>query len=166
MGRAETLITLGAIIMLSFTAINVNNSFTENSDFFNQTKFGLEAIAIANSIIEEASQLAFDEASWDTTKVEQVATDFTQASNLGPDYGETDLNSFDDFDDFHKCSFMDTTMQNVYQINCEVNYVSPSFPDSSISNRSFYKKLTVTVTNTLSNENMALSYVHGFWYFN
>jgi len=166
MGRGETLITLGAVFMLSFTAINVNNSFTENSDFFNQAKFGLESIALANSIIEEASQLPFDEMSWDTTKVEKVATDFTHAGNLGPEYGETDYNSFDDFDDFNKFMILDTTQQNVYRISCTIHYIHPANPDSFISTQSFFKKLTVSVKNTISDDSLALSYVHGFWYFN
>ena len=166
MGRGETLITLGAITMLTTMAISINSSFTENSEFFNLTKFGLESIAIANSVIEEASQLPFDEQSWDSTKVEKVATDFTQANNLGPDFGETNNNSFDDFDDFHNYSYLDTTMQNVYKIDCNVGYVNPSFPDSLLTNRSLYKKLTVSVKNIINNDSLSLSYVHGFWYFN
>lgn len=166
MGKGETLITLGAVIMLSMTAINVNNSFTENSDYFNKTKFGLESIAIANSFIEEASQMPFDEQSWDSTIVEKLPTDMTPVSDLGVDFGETDMSTFDDFDDYHNYSQMDTTMQNVYEVKCFVHYINPGIPDSSISNRSLYKKLTVSVKNTLTSDSMALSYVHGFWYFN
>jgi hypothetical protein len=166
MGKGETLITLGAVVMLSIIAININNSFTENTEYFNKTKFGLESIAIANSIVEEASQLPFDEQSWDSTIVEKVATDFTPNVDLGPDFGEVDINTFDDFDDYHNFSYMDTTLQNVYQISCEVGYVNPTIPDSLLSTRSLYKKLTVTVRNTLNNDSLALSYVHGFWYFN
>lgn len=166
MGSGETLITLGAVFMLSFAAINMNNSFTENNDFFNQTKFGLESIALANSIIEEASQLPFDEMSWDTTKVEKMASDFTPHGNLGPDYGETNNMLFDDFDDFNNFMIMDTTQQNVYQISCKINYINPANPDTFISTQSFFKKITVSVKNTINDDSLALSYVHGFWYFN
>jgi hypothetical protein len=166
MGKGETLVTLGAVVMLSITAINVNNSFTENSEYFNETKFGLESIAIANSIIEEASQMPFDEQSWDSTKVEKVATDMTPVSDLGADFGEMDMSTFDDFDDFNNYIRMDTTMQNVYEVSCVVNYINPAVPDSMINTRSLYKKLTVSVKNTLTNDSLALSYVHGFWYFN
>jgi hypothetical protein len=166
MGKGETLVTLGAVVMLTMTAINVNNSFTENSEYFNKTKFGLESIAIANSVIEEASQLPFDEESWDSTIVEKLATDMTPVADLGVDWGETDISTFDDFDDFHNYTRMDTTMQNTYEISCFVHYINPSYPDSAIGNRSLYKKLTVSVKNTLTSDSLALSYVHGFWYFN
>jgi len=166
MGKGETLITLGAIMMLTTMAISINNSFTENSEFFNQTKFGLESIAIANSVIEEASQLPFDEQSWDSSKVEKIATDFTLSNDLGPDFGETGNTTFDDFDDFHNFSYFDTTIQNVYKVDCVVGYVNPSYPDSTLSNRSLYKKLTVTVKNVINSDSLSLSYVHGFWYFN
>ena len=166
MGKGETLITIGAITMLTTMAISINSSFTENSEFFNQTKFGLESIAIANSVIEEASQLPFDEQSWDSTKVEKVASDFTLSSDLGTDFGETDNTTFDDFDDFHNYSYIDSTIQNVYQIDCAVGYVDPNFPDSVLATRSLYKKLTVSVKNIINNDSLSLSYVHGFWYFN
>ncbi|MCK4893694.1 MAG: hypothetical protein KAT07_06980 [Calditrichia bacterium] len=166
MGSGETLITLGAITMLTTMAISINSSFTENSEYFNKTKFGLESIAIANSVIEEASQLPFDEQCWDSTKVEKVPTDFTLTNDLGTDFGESDNITFDDFDDFHNYSYFDTTMQNVYKIDCVVGYVNPSLPDSLLSNRSLYKKLTVSVKNIINNDSLSLSYVHGFWYFN
>ncbi len=166
MGKGETLFTLGAIIMLSVLAINVNKSFTENSDYFNQTRYELETISIANSFIEEASQLPFDEQSWDSTKVEKVATDFTQVSDLGPDAGESNIDLFDDFDDYNDFMKAETTMQNVYNISCRVVYIHPDYPDSSISTRSLYKKLMVTVKNTVNTDSLSLSYVHGFWYFN
>lgn len=166
MGKGETLVTIGAIIMLSITAINVNNSFTENSDYFNKTRYALETISIANSFIEEACQLPFDEQSWDTTIVEKVATDFTDASSLGPDFGEVTVSQFDDFDDFNHYSVAETTMQNIYHISCTVGYVNPVFPDSIISSRTLYKKLSVTVSNPMTSDSLTLSYVHGFWYFN
>jgi len=166
MGKGETLVTMGAMVMLSVTAINVNNSFTENSEYFNETRHTLETIALANSIIEEASQLPFDEQSWDSTIVEKVATDFTDVGDLGTDFGESSYATFDDFDDFNNFAVAETTMQNIYQINCEVNYIHPSYPDSSISTRSLYKKLTVSVRNPVNNDSLVLSYVHGFWYFN
>jgi hypothetical protein len=166
MGKGETLVTIGAVVMLSITAINVNNSFTENSEYFNETRHTLETIAIANSIIEEASQLPFDEQSWDSTIVEKVATDFTEVGSLGPDFGESDYSSFDDFDDFNNFTVAETTMQNIYQIHCRVSYVHPGYPDSAISSRSLYKKLTVSVQNPVNQDSLVLSYVHGFWYFN
>ncbi len=95
-----------------------------------------------------------------------MATDFTAVDKLGPDTGESDYASFDDFDDFHNYTVAETTMQNVYQISCRVCYVHPNYPDLPIANRSFYKKLTVTVKNPVKNDSLALSYVHGFWYFN
>lgn len=166
MGKGETLFTLGAVIMLSLLAINVNNSFTENTEYFNQTRYELETISIANSFIEEASQLPFDELSWDSTKIEKVATDFTNVSDLGPDAGESDISLFDDFDDYNNFMRAETTMQNVYDISCRVVYINPNCPDSSISIRSLYKKLIVTVKNTVNSDSLSLSYVHGFWYFN
>ena len=166
MQGGESIITIGAVALLTFTAININNSFTEDDQFFNQTRFGLEAIALASSIIEEASQLPFDEQSWDSTKIEKIPTDFTIANSLGPDFGETDFATFDDFDDFNGFSSAETTMQNVYNISCNVVYINPAYPDIESINRSFFKKLSVSVSSKVSSDTLSLSYVHGYWYFN
>ena len=160
MSSGETLLTVGALILLTFVILNYNRSLSENEDFLNETRFGLETMALATSIIEEASQLPFDEMSWDSTIIEKLPTD------LGPDYGETNYATFDDFDDFNNYAIAETTMQNIYSVSCKVNYVSATYPDSVSVGRTYFKKLKVTIRNTLSNDSLSMNYVHGFWFFN
>ena len=74
MSSGETLLTVGALILLTFVILNYNRSLSENEDFLNETRFGLETMALATSIIEEASQLPFDEMSWDSTIIEKFRT--------------------------------------------------------------------------------------------
>ena len=166
MNTGQTLLTLGALILLSFTIMNVNKILNENDELLNKTRFGLEVVALATSIIEEASQLPFDEVSWDSTKIDKKPSDFTLFTSLGPDFGETDYASFDDFDDFHNYTIAETTLQNIYNISCNVGYVTLSNPDSIVNPRSLYKNLTVTVTSPSCDDTVRMSYIHGYWYFN
>ncbi|MBN1348171.1 hypothetical protein JXJ21_02055 [candidate division KSB1 bacterium] len=167
MNTGQTLLTIGALILLSIIILNINRSLTESNDLLNQTRFGLEAIALASSLIEEASQLPFDEVSWDSTVLDKKWSDFTLPDDLGADLGETDFASFDDFDDFHNYAKAETTAQNIYQISCKVNYAIPIFPDFTWGfSRTYYKKLTVTIKNTFNSDSLSLSYIHGYWYYN
>lgn len=166
MNTGQTLITFGAMILLTTVILNMNRTISDGEDYLNQTRFGLEAIAITTSMIEEISQLPYDEMSWDTTKVEKAVTDFTPVSSLGPDAGETSRFYFDDVDDYKNFTKAETTQQNIYQISCDVNYVLDSNPDVIVNTRTFFKKITIQVVTPLFNDTTRMDYVHGFWYFN
>ena len=166
MNTGQTMITLGAMILLTTVILNMNRTISNGEDYLNQTRFGLEAIAITTSMIEEISQLPFDEMSVDTMKVEKVVTDFTDPNNLGPDAGETGLLDFDDVDDFKKFTKVETTQQNIYKVFCDVNYVTNANPDVAVNTRTFYKKISISVVTPLYDDTTRMDYIHGFWYFN
>lgn len=170
MGSGQTLLAIGSLILLSIVILSGNRRMGDNEEYLLQTRFGLEATAKATSIIEEASQLPFDEMSWDTTKIEKDPNDFTLPYYLGPDAGETSFDTFDDFDDFHQWVTTDTTQQNIYKISCSVGYVDAgpyaTNLDSCSAIRTLYKKLDVTVMSPITMDTLKLSYIHGFWFFN
>jgi hypothetical protein len=166
MSTGQTLLTVGALVLFSFIILNGNRILSENNDLMNYTRFQLEAIALATSVIEEACQLPFDEVSWDSSKIEKKVSDFTNVGSLGKDSGESGYQTFDDFDDFHKYADAESTSQNIYNVACEVCYVSDSNPDVALSNRSYFKKLTVQITSPSLDDTLNVSYVHGYWYFN
>lgn len=170
MGSGQTLLAIGALILLSVVILSGNRRMNDNEEYLLKTRFGLEATAKATSIIEEASQLPFDEQSWDTTKIEKDPNDFTLPAYLGPDAGETSFDTFDDFDDFNRWSTTDTTQQNIYKIYCTVGYVDAgpmaTSLDSASTFRTLYKKLDVTIMSPITKDTLKLSYVHGFWFFN
>ncbi|MFZ5515111.1 MAG: hypothetical protein ACOY90_00635 [Candidatus Zhuqueibacterota bacterium] len=166
MNTGQMLLTLGALALLSLTILNMNKVFNLNEELLNETRFGLETVALATSIIEEASQLPFDEVSWDSTKLRKDVSDFTLAEDLGADEDETDYDSFDDFDDFNNYQITQSTLQNNYSISCEVAYIDYSDLDTPLSNRTYYKKLTVRITNPFTAGTFEMSYIHGYWYFN
>ncbi len=166
MSTGETLITIGALTLLVISILNMNRSLNNTDSFLNETRFGLEKLALATSLIEEISQFPFDEASWDTTDVEKVPADFTPGADLGPESDESDYTLFDDVDDFHNYSRLDTTEQNIYNINCTVNYVEPDQPSTPVSTRNYYKKISIEVFSSPDTDTIRIDYIHGFWYFN
>ncbi len=63
MNTGQMLLTLGALILLSTLTLRVNSSQLTTQDTMQNTKFGVLAVSVASSIMEEASEKAFDEKS-------------------------------------------------------------------------------------------------------
>ncbi len=166
MNTGQTFLTIGAMILLSILVMNILRVAGGYEDVYNETRTMVEAVALTSSLIEEASQVPFDEVSWDSTNLTKIVTDFTLPNYLGPETGETSYALFDDFDDFNNFIRYDTTQQSVYQLRCEVCYVGDANPEVVSASRSYYKRLTVTTINQTSLDSIKLSYVHGYWYFN
>lgn len=166
MNTGQTFLTIGSLILLTFLIMNMLRNMGRYEDVYTETRTELEAMALTTSLIEEASQLPFDEVSWDSTNLNKSLADFTLAANLGPDAGETDFTLYDDFDDYNGYSRLDTSVQSAYRISCRVNYVTAALPDVVSPIRTYYKRITVTAVNTLISDSLQLYYIHGYWYFN
>jgi MSHA pilin protein MshD len=165
MNTGQMIMTLGAMLLLSTIMLRVNTTTLTNESVRDEAQYGVLANSIATSIIEQAQSKAFDEKS-DTTNI----TAYTQLSSvLGPESGETESN-FDDFDDYNGFTKRDSSMKSaVFDIACSVVYVEPNNILGSTSNRTWNKKITVTVTRPITADSSALavrsSSIFSYWYF-
>lgn len=162
MNMGQSMLAIGAMILLSIVVLRVNNSFLSTNSVMMESKFGVLATSLAQSMVEEASKKAFDE------KTSGVAlfdvTLLTGPGSLGPE-GESYLN-FDDFDDYNGYTRDVTNLPSaIYHISCSVNYISPLSPDIISSNRTWNKKITVTVTSPSSPDTVKLSSIFSYWSF-
>ena len=62
MTTGQTLITILALALLSLAVLNVNRGLSSHDVSLAQNRYRLEALSIATSYIEQASQYYFDEA--------------------------------------------------------------------------------------------------------
>lgn len=166
MNTGQMLITIGAIILLALVILRVNTNFFHTSSVMLDTKFGVMAVSLGTSIIEEASSKAFD-AVTDTNSVSTTSS-LTSAWGLGPKVGEVYpyFNDFDDFDGFVKTTAGDSTFQSaIFNAVCTVNYVNPTAPDVPVSYQTWHKKLTVVITSPSMSDTVTLSSIFSYWYF-
>lgn len=170
MNTGQTILTIGALILLGTTVLSINRSSLTHGVILQQTEIGLYAISLATGKIEEATGKAFDEfTAPDATGETDVATSTTQLSlTLGKESGET-YPDFDDFDDFH---FFNTNPQTVYipgvdslKIRCEVGYINPSNPDVFTTTRTWHKKMNVYVTGKSTQDTIKVSTIFSYWWF-
>jgi len=165
MNTGQMIMTLGAMMLLATIMLRVNTANLTNESIRDSAQFGVLATSIATSIIEEAHSKAFDEKS-DTTSI----FDVTQLSSiLGPESGETG-STFDDFDDYNGFTKRDSTMPSaVFDISCAVVYVETSNILGSTTNRTWNKKLIVTITRPVSADSSVLAFktssIFSYWHF-
>ena len=165
MNTGQMIMTLGAMLLLAAIMLRVNTANLTNESIRDDAQYGVLATSIATSIIEEAQSKAFDE-NTDTMNV----TALTQLTSvLGAETGETE-NTFDDFDDYNGLTKRDSTMPSAtFDISCQVVYVLPDNIGGSTSNRTWNKKLIVTITRPVAADSSVLalrtSSIFSYWYF-
>ena len=167
MNSSQMLITMAAMALLSMIILRTNSSFLNTSEVLINSKINIIAISLATSIIEEAKEKAFDE-NTSSSPVSSTAG-LTTVLNLGPDGGETRV-TFDDFDDFHNFAFVDTfvvdsLLLGFFNIDAEVDYVTISNPDSAVTNQTWNKRLSVTISSESMTDTVRMSTVYSYWYF-
>jgi hypothetical protein len=164
MNTGQSLLSIGALFLLSLTVLRVNNSILTTDSVMQDTKFGILATSLATSLIEQASKKAFDA----NTFADAVTTlsQLTSAGSLGPGSGEAAPDSCNDFDDFDGYIDSVTTLPSAkFYLSTEVCYINPNNPDGKLNTQSWHKRMTVTVASPSSQDTIRLSTIYSYWHF-
>lgn len=143
MGNIQSFLTIGAMSILALASLRFNSNMLENNASEIENKVYLTAFSLADDLIEEIKQKAFDEK---TIDFQAIAVDqLTTPDSLNKDSGESWPN-FDDMDDYVGYN-KEISLPHAegYKVTCDVKYVNS---DGDVLNtQSFHKKVTVTVTS-------------------
>ncbi len=162
MNTGQMMLAICAMALLSVVVLRVNNNFLTTNGIMMESKFGVLATSLAQSVIEEANNKAFDEKSIGNPIINTGS--FTPADSLGPD--DEVYPNFDDFDDYNGYTKDVTNLPSAnYHISCVVNYINSANPDVISLTRQWSKKITVTVTSISSPDSVKLSAVFSYWFF-
>ncbi len=172
MNTGQTLLTVGAIVLLGVTVLTVNRTSLQHGVILTQTQIGIYGISLATSIIEEASRNAFDE----NTVNGVVTSASSMSSTLGPETGEA-YPYFDDFDDFngqtltYKVAGVDS-----FVAKTAVCYIDPASPNGKSTTQTFFKRLDVQVMGSaardrdttrdyIPRDTVKMSYIYSYYTF-
>ena len=161
MGLAQTLLTIAAISLLSMITLTLNSSYLTTNQVMIESEFSIEAISIAESYLERAIGKSFDE--------KTITSQVTQISNFtyppARESGEIKLTDFDDFDDFHGFNTKDTTERAIYNVSISVAYVNENNPDQAIVGKSWYKRMTITVSQPdfMPSQPIQLQFIYSYF---
>ena len=164
MGTGQTLLTIMAMLMLSRMALSINNSNAQSGSSVEMSAYRITAASLGESMIEQATGLAFDELS-DTVGISNP-TSFTAANKLGPESGEK-YPAYDDCDDFNGLHKIDSlTGSAVFTTDVKVEYVSLSGNTITVSSSQTYnKRITVKVSSPFLPDTLVFQNIFSYWFF-
>jgi hypothetical protein len=160
MGTGQMLLSVGAMVLLSTTLLNYNQSSANSNLTLMESKYSLLAISLANSLIEEATGKPFD-----AKTVSSSISSTNQLSSIGLDSHETFPN-FDDFDDYDDLEITERTLPAAeFNIRCKVDYINPANPNVPAGGRTWHKKITVFISSHALSNTVEMSQVYSYFYF-
>ena len=174
MGTGQMMLTIGAFVLLGVIILSVNAGFLTVNTTVYSSRVDIMAVSLANSIIEDAASLAFDEK---TVGAAITSTSsLTAPASLGLDGTENRsiVNSFDDFDDYNCYRTnpkLDTilvpgsTSKFIFSTYCAVDYVDPANPDNISSTATYAKRLKLRTYLPGMTDTIRISKVYSYWYF-
>jgi|APTNR8051073442_1049403.scaffolds.fasta_scaffold00294_16 hypothetical protein len=168
------MITLGGLILFGIFLLSTNNVIGNQSEAALSNEFYISAIGLGQSLIDEAKGKKFDEA--EVAGTLNALANLTAHASLGRETGETytapdssyagnyrSLRYFDDFDDYNNYRRMVSTPRaENFTVSSTVGYVSETWPDSSLTTKTFAKKMRVTVTSPYLKTSVILEFVYIF----
>lgn len=158
MGNVQALLAIGSIVLFSFVSYNFNSAVLTNLGLEIENKVYLTAFSLADDMIEEIKQRAFDE---ETIVFRAINTDeLTESPYLGPEFGENNATQFDDIDDFNGYQKpVSLPHAENYTVKCKVDYVSSSDLQQISLAQTFFKRVEVTVSSPYLRNSVKLSYI-------
>jgi len=158
MGNNQYL-SIGAIVLMALVSLRFNTTLLQNRTTEIENKVYLTAFSLADDLIEEIKQKAFDE---ETVEWRAISTNqLTPYNSFGPvDAGESSVYDFDDIDDYHGYNkAVSLPHAENYTVTSTVDYVSASSPDVTSSLQTFFKRISVNVTSPYMSHSVKLSFV-------
>ena len=181
MGSGQMMMTILGMVLLSMVILTMNRGFYNTNTTMASSRYNILGISVANSIMEDATSMRFDEATTGGTITSPSQA--TAPANLGVETGESSTNpkTFDDFDDYNAFKtnpkldtilVTGTTKKIIFNSICKVDYVTASNPSLTSGSQTYHKRLRIWVycpeirdPKTLVTDTIKLSTVFSYWYF-
>jgi hypothetical protein len=177
MGLGQTLLTIMALMLMGRLILTVNRTVLETGSTKDVAEYRITATSLGTSLLEYTHDLAFDEATVDTFLTSSQSSSLTAAASFGAETGETSYTLFDDLDDYHNYTKIDTIPNSaIFYTSVEVQYLSVTPPSTiaTTTTKSFSKIITVKVTspymmdyslNTPLQDTLKFQSIFSYWYF-
>lgn len=155
MQSIQSMLAIGAMVILSLTSLTFNSAVRENSITEIENKVALTAFSLADDLIEEIKQKDFDQNTIDFQAI--AVNQLTSANSLGPGGTESwpNFNDIDDYNNFQKQ--VSAPHAENYSVTCEVNYVDTD--GNILTTQSYYKQVKITVTSPYMRHSISLAFI-------
>lgn len=162
MSNIQSFLSIGAISLVAVISLRFNEAVLQNSSIEVENKVYLTAFSLADDLIEEIKEKAFD-----ATTVKFPTTDpltLTAPGKMGIDQLGTGLYevypNYDDIDDYNGyVRQISAPHAEDYEVSCMVWYVNSANQNLFSNVQTFYKRVEVTVTSPYMNYPVKLSFI-------
>ncbi len=153
----QSMLTIGAMVLLTLTSMRFNSSALSNLTAEIENKVYLTAFSLADDLIEEIKQKAYDEQTVEFRSINPA--ELTAPAGIGPDSAEVWPN-FDDIDDYDGFS-KNINLPHVenYHVTSTVTYVQAADPDQVSGTQTFFKKVEVEVSSPYLRDPITMSFI-------
>lgn len=154
MSGIQSTLALGALMILGLISLRFNSSVLDNMTVEIENKVYLTGFSLADNLIEEIKQKAFDENTIDFQAIPLYK--LTAPGSLKME-GEV-YPYFDDIDDYNNYE-VDVSLPHAegYKVTCTVNYCTSS--GQTINTQSYYKLIVVTVESKYLRSPLQMSFI-------
>ncbi|MDP4115141.1 MAG: hypothetical protein Q8903_03355 [Bacteroidota bacterium] len=159
MGLAQTFLTIASIALLGIISLTLNTSYLNSNQTMVESEYTIEAVSLAESYLERAIGESFDQ----QTIYAAVSSTSSLSTTLGPEAGETNINLFNDFDDYNGYTTTATTQRATYNVSISVVYVADTNPSVTSGSKTWHKKMTVTVSNSYMTVPVTMNYIYSYF---
>src|SRR3990172_4037620 len=155
MSSGQSMLVIVATILFAMISLRFNTAMLQNTTLEIQNKVNLTAFSLADDLIEEIKEKAFDQKTIDFQAI--AANQLTSAYSLGHSGSESwpNFNDIDDYNGYSKS--VDLPHAEGYTVTSSVKYVDSD--GSELSTQSFYKKVTVTVASQYLNNPVTIAFI-------
>lgn len=161
MHLGESLLAIGAVVMFTVGALRLNTMRLDGQTRMLESEFRTTALSLAQSYVEQAQRLSFDEALADSHSVTNLHARLTAPAAMGPDAGETTIDTFDDLDDLHGHTEAVITPRGAYRVSLTAAYAD-SVTLAPSGAPSLLKWVTASVSSRYFRDTVRVSYLCGF----
>jgi hypothetical protein len=158
MNNIQSLLSIGAIALFSLISIRFNSSVLENMTVEVENKVYLTAFSLADDLIEEIKQKAFDEETVDFRSISPE--ELTSPNELEPESGENNVTDYDDIDDYngHEKEISLPHAEG-FTVNSQVYYVTENNFNQVSTVQTFFKRVNVSVSSDYLRTPITISFI-------
>jgi hypothetical protein len=158
MGNNQFL-SIGAIALLALISLRFNNTVLETKTTEIENKVYLTAFSLADDLLEEIKQKAFDEQTVEWKAIKE--TNLSPYESFGTvDPGEYSVNDFDDIDDYDQYSkSVSLPHAENYSVTSTVDYVTEGNQNITSATQTFFKRVTINVASPYMSHSIKLSFI-------
>ncbi|MCB2204183.1 hypothetical protein KQI65_05490 [bacterium] len=167
MNTGQMALTIGAFMLLGMVMLNFRGLNFQNEDVLNTNTYSQQSVAIGRTMIEEIQKYPFD-AACNSKKIIRLE----DLTSCGPGGGDIYPN-MNDLDDFHGSVFRspnpgETPTSAIpkclwgtegFTVRCDVRYVQEWNPAQTSYSRTWFKLVTLVISNAFSEDTVTMSYL-------